>query len=115
MAKARVDDMLYTLDDNIGVVLHDSELLSLLSLDDPLKGGWRGLASYFNYSHDDLCKFEREKNPCRAMLEHWQKKHGSTIRVFEKALKKLNRDDVTSRLHDLMKGKTKGLRARLCS
>ena len=109
MAKARVDDMLYILDDNIGVVLHDSQLLSLLSADDPLNGGWRGWASRLNYSYDDLCKFERQTNPCRAVLEDWQKKHGSTIRVFERALQQLKRDDVTSRLHDLMKGEPRFL------
>ena len=109
MATARVDDMLYTLDDNIGVVLHDSELLSLLSANDPLNGGWKGLASRLNYSYDDLCKFERENDPCRAVLEDWRKKHGSTIRVFERALQQQNRVDVTSRLHDLMKGETRFL------
>ena len=85
MAEAPVDDR-YTLDDNIGVVLHDSKLLGLLSLDDLLKGGWRGLASRLNYSYDDQCKFERVSDPCRAVLEDWQTKPGSTIRAFLHAL-----------------------------
>ncbi|KAK2183216.1 hypothetical protein NP493_320g02065 [Ridgeia piscesae] len=101
MAEAPVDDR-YTLDDNIGVVLHDSKLLGLLSLDDLLKGGWRGLASRLNYSYDDQCKFERVSDPCRAVLEDWQTKPGSTIRAFLHALQ--DRHDIKVRLQYLMRG-----------
>ena len=101
MAEAPVDDR-YTLNDNIRVVLHDRQLLSLLSANDPLHGGWRGLASRLNYSYDDVCKFERKTDPCQAVLEVWKEKQGSTIRAFLHALQ--HRDDVKARLQTLMKG-----------
>ena len=101
MAEAPIDDR-YTLDDNIRVVLPDSDLLFLLSRNDPLHGDWRGWANRLNYSYDDLCKFEQENNPCRAVLEDWQKKPGSTIRAFLHALQ--HRHDIQTRLQQLMRG-----------
>ena len=101
MAEAPVDDR-YTLDHNIRVVLPDNDLVFLLSANNPLQGGWRGWASRLNYSYDDLCKFEREPDPCRAVLEDWQKKPGSTIRAFLHALQ--DRHDIQTRLQQLMRG-----------
>ena len=103
MAEAPIDDR-YTLNHNIRVVLHDGQLLSLLSTDDPLNGGWRGLASRLNYSYDDLCKFENVTEPCRAVLEAWKEKPGSTIRAFLHALQ--HRDDIKARMQTLMKGES---------
>ena len=101
MAEAPVDDR-YTLNDNIKVVLPDSQLFFLLSANDPLQGGWRGWASRLNYNHEDLCKFVRETDPCRAVLEDWQKKPGSTIRAFLHAFQ--HRHDIQIRLQQLMRG-----------
>lgn len=96
----------YSLDDNIGVILQDPELVYLLSLQDPLNGGWKCLAARLNYSFSDISKFERLPEPCKALLQNWQKKPGSTIRVFKMQLSVMNRHDVLARLHSVMKGET---------
>ena len=96
----------YSLDDNIGVVLQDPELVYLLSLQDPLNGSWKCLAARLNYSFSDISKFESLPEPCKALLQNWQKKPGSTIRVFKMQLSVMNRHDVLARLHSVMKGET---------
>ena len=94
----------YSLDDNIGVVLQDTELVHLLSLHDPLNGGWKCLAARLNYSFSDTSKLESLSEPCKALLQDWQKKPGSTIRVFKKQLVEMNKHDVLARLDYVMKG-----------
>ena len=96
----------YSLDDNIGVVLQDTELVHLLSLHDPLNDGWKCLAARLNYSFSDTSKLESLSEPCKALLQDWQKKPGSTIRVFKKQLLEMNRHDVLARLDYVMKGET---------
>ena len=92
--------------DNIAVVLHDMELVRLLSLPDPLDHNWIGLAGRLGYTARDVQHFEQSATEsCMALLQHWQRQPASTVRAFETHLQQLRREDVLDRLYIVLKSK----------
>ncbi|KAI0232078.1 hypothetical protein LSAT2_017578 [Lamellibrachia satsuma] len=90
--------------DNIAVVLHDMELVRLLSQPDPLDHNWIGLAGRLGYTAREVQQFEQSATEsCMALLQHWQRNPASTIRAFETHLQQLDRKDVLNRLYIVLK------------
>ena len=103
------EGFLYGLNQNISVVLHDTRLVDMLSKTSPLGKDWKELAGLLNYTAEQVQKFEHNPSTstssCRAFLQHWQTKPGSTVRAFRAHLKQLGRLDIVEALDSVRRSK----------